>query len=137
MTATDGAWNHRFAHRSFRPLGNHRRSGLAGRDHETEHSAAGILKGRWEMVLRADGVLVLSGPHGFSEPASATYSVRGDTFVTDASLGGACPGPDSLGTYHWDLRGEHLSLSLLDDERSLRLSLLTSATWIRQPETSS
>jgi hypothetical protein len=112
------------------------RPSVAG-TYETEHSAAGILKGRWEMVLRTDGVLVLSGPHGFSEPASATYSVRGETFVTDASLGGACPGPDSLGTYRWDLRGEHLSLSLLDDECSLRLSLFTSATWTRQPETSS
>ena len=88
--------------------------------------------GRWRMVLERDGVLTLNGPVGATASSEgASYSATAGRVRVDAFANSVC---DELaaGTYAWMVRGDALTVTLIDDPCTARRDLFV-GTWVLSP----
>jgi hypothetical protein len=90
--------------------------------------------GQWRMELRPSGELAVSPPIGFrlggAPPSGVAFSLSGDRFRTNLFFNETC---GSIGVYSWELNGDTLTLTHLDDSCSVRATLLASRPWTRVP----
>jgi hypothetical protein len=93
------------------------------------------LAGRYAMRLLPDGVMLLSVPEAFGaegpSPSGISYRLSGNQFTTNAFVNLTCPG--SVGVYRWQLDGNRLAFTPLQEECEIRRILFSSEPWRPQP----
>ena len=87
--------------------------------------------GSWTMRLDPTGAVVLSPPSSYLPGANGLlgtgFSLDGDRFRTDLFYGDCY---HSVGKYVWNLAAGRLSFTSVDDNCSIRKTLLTSTPWV-------
>lgn len=85
------------------------------------------LSGQWQLTLRSDGVMTVTGPLGAKVSTSRTqYQLQDGTFLTSAFASETCSG---VGVYRWFRDGATLTLTQVSDACDLRVALLASHPW--------
>ena len=93
-----------------------------------EEDVTPAIVGDWSIVWRMDGDFII----GFESDAfvRGAFSVNGSQVtLTDRDGPGRCPEP---GTYEWAFEDSELSLTLVSDDCSGRVEVLTTKPWTRQ-----
>jgi hypothetical protein len=89
------------------------------------------LAGRYTMRLLPDGVMLLSVPESFGgegpTPSGISFRLSGNQFTTNAFVNFTCPG--SVGVYRWQLDGNRLAFSPLQEDCEIRRILFSSQPW--------
>jgi len=100
-------------------------------DQDVERDGLG---GMWTMRLQPDGLVLLSPPSTFALGTSGltgiAFSLNGDRFRTNLFYNDYC---SSVGTYTWALQTRRLSLTSVDDDCSIRRTLLSTTPWLTSP----
>jgi hypothetical protein len=90
--------------------------------------------GTWTMRLEPSGVVFLSPPASFVPGASGlsgiAFSLVGDRFRTNLFYNDYC---NSIGTYAWSRTGNKLTFTQVDDNCSIRRTLLATTPWVIGP----
>jgi hypothetical protein len=89
------------------------------------------LSGGWTMELGADGSIALTPP-GEPDAGTYVYSLDRDVLRTNAFVDERCAGLPN-GSYRWRLVGDQLTLVRTSDACAVRVAVLASATWRRDP----
>lgn len=93
------------------------------------------LVGTYTMRLLPDGVMLLSLPEGFGgegpSPSGISFRLSGNQFTTNAFVNFTCPG--SVGVYRWQLDGNRLTFTPLQEDCAVRRVLFTSQPWQVKP----
>lgn len=87
----------------------------------------GLLEGRFEMRLRADGAMDLTSPKRFDLPGDPiTFEIHEGLLTTDALVGSGCDAP---GAYRVGLDAGTLAFVPVDEPCELRRVLLATRAW--------
>lgn len=87
------------------------------------------LSGAWTISFEADGVLSVTAPTGFAGTRTGySYTVTGDRLVTDLFGSDVCT-TQLPGSYRWELVGESLTFTVIDEPCAGRAALLAGQEW--------
>jgi hypothetical protein len=107
------------------PIGAYAATVAAGDPAVDEHD----LSGAWTIELEANGVLSVTAPSGFAGTRTGySYAITGDRLTTDLFGSDVC---STLlpGSYTWELAGEFLRLTVVDESCAGRAALLAGQEW--------
>lgn len=84
--------------------------------------------GTWSLVLRTDGVLLLTAPSTFTpRNTSATFQVHGHRFQTNTFANNICG--DTVGTYRWGIGNGRLRFVKITDSCPIREAIFGARQW--------